>query len=235
MRCEEVEPRLPELIEEELTPAGRAEILAHLDGCPACAAESSAYQNLFALVRTDRVPEPAPSFWDEFLPSLKHRIEQETGRRQRTPTVWPAGIGSWFTFQPRFIAGLAVAAVSLFIVVRLPGFLPVRSDRQTAPVVTEKAIGQEGGGNGVVMAPRPGTGNYHPHEPFMVAGEVVEEPSILVAAVQRLRGVDEIADRLEAAWLLRPEADPVDSFGSLDEKEQQMLLNHLSQFGWSES
>jgi len=88
----------------------------------------------------------------------------------------------------------------------------------------------------VAMAPhRPDDGNQRPGEPFVVAGEVIEEPSILVEAIQRLRWVDEIADRLETAWVLRPEADPSDSLASLDEKERQVLLDHLSHLGWSES
>jgi hypothetical protein len=34
---------------------------------------------------------------------------------------------------------------------------------------------------------------------------------------------------------LRPEADPADSLASLDEKERQVLVDHLSHLGWSES
>ena len=235
MRCEEVEFRLPELIEEELPPAQRAEVLTHLHGCATCAAEFSAYHNLFALVQADPVPEPSPGFWEEFLPSLKHRIEQEACGRQPTFTAWLAGAGSWFAFRPRLIAGFAVAAVSIFIVVRLPGFLPVRADRQVTPISTEKVVDQNGGGHSVTMEPHPYDGNQHPGEPFVVAGEIVEEPSILVAAIQRLRWVDEIADPLETAWALRPEADPADSLASLDEKEREILLDHLSHFRWSES
>lgn len=235
MRCEEVECKLLELIEEDLPPAQRAEVLAHLHGCATCAAERSAYHDLLALVQVDPIPEPSPGFWEEFLPSLKHRIEQEAYRGQSTSTAWLAGVGSWFAFRPRLIAGLAVAAVSIFIVVRLPGFLPIRADRQMTPISTEKTVGQNGGGYNVAMAPRPDDGNQRLGEPFVVAGEVVEEPSILVEAIQRLRWVDEIADRLETAWVLRPEADPSDLLASLDEKERQVLLDHLSHLGWSKS
>lgn len=235
MRCEEVECKLLELIEEDLPPAQRAEVLAHLHGCATCAAERSAYHDLLALVQVDPIPEPSPGFWEEFLPSLKHRIEQEAYRGQSTSTAWLAGVGSWFAFRPRLIAGLAVAAVSIFIVVRLPGFLPIRADRQMTPISMEKTVGQNGGGYNVAMVPRPDDGNQRLGEPFVVAGEVVEEPSILVEAIQRLRWVDEIADRLETAWVLRPEADPSDSLASLDEKERQVLLDHLSHLGWSKS
>ncbi|MDE2059254.1 MAG: zf-HC2 domain-containing protein [candidate division NC10 bacterium] len=237
MRCDDVECRLLELIEGELPPAQRAEVLTHLHDCATCTVEFSAYHDLLALVRVDPVPEPSPDFWEEFLPSLKHRIEQETLTHQSKPTspAWLAGVGSWFTFRPRLIAGLAVAAVSIFVIVRLPGFLPGRTDRQAAPVSTEKVVGQNGAARNAAMLPRPDDGNHQSGEPLMVAGEVVEEPSTLVAAIQRLRWVDEIADRLETAWVLRPETDPSDSLASLDEKERQVVLDHLSHLQWSAS
>lgn len=236
MQCRDVELQLLELIDGAAPPAQHIEILTHLHDCTACAAEFSAYRELFALMQADHVPEPSPEFWQEFLPSLKHRIEQDTAdQRKPVPAAWWAGAASWFSFQPRFIAGLAVAAVSLFVVVRLPGFLPVRADRQTAPIAAEKVAGQQSGGDSTATAPRPDNGNQHPDEPFVIAGETIEEPSILVAALQRLGWVDEIADRLETAWLLRPEANPTDSMASLNEHEQRILLNHLSRLGWSES
>ena len=234
MQCEEVEFKLLELIEEELPPAQRTEVLAHLHGCATCATELSAYHDLFALVQADPVPEPPPSFWEEFLPSLKRRIEQEASRRKPTSATWLAGTGSWFAFRPRLIAGFAAAAVSIFIVVRLPNFLPVRTDRQVTSISTEKVVDQNGVRHSVAVEPHPYNGQ-HPGEPFVVAGEVVEEPAILVAAIQRLRWVDEIMDPLETAWVLRPEADPADSLASLDENERQILLDHLSRFGWSKS
>lgn len=235
MQCEAVELRLLDLIEEELPPAQRTEVLTHLHDCATCAAEFSAYHDLLARVQVDPVPEPSPSFWEEFLPSLKHRIEQETCRREPASIAWLAGAGSWFAFRPRLIAGLAVAAASLFIVVRLPDFLPLKTGRQMAPISTEKVAGQNSESRGVAMAPYPDKGNHHTGEPFVVAGEVVEEPSILVAAIARLRGVEEIADRLETAWILRPEADPSDSLASLDDEERQILLDRLSRLGRSES
>jgi hypothetical protein len=234
MRCEDVEFTLLELIEGELPAAQRVEVLTHLDGCAACTAEFSAYHDLLTLVQVDPVPEPSPRYWEEFLPSLKHRIEQEARRRKPSPAAWLTGVGSWFTFRPRLIAGLAVAAASLFIVVWLPSVLPVSVNRHTAPVSTEKFAGQNGGQYNVAMTPRDDR-NGQVGEPLMVAGEIVEEPSVLVAAIQRLGWADEIADQLETAWVLRSETDPVDSLTSLDENERQVLLNHLNQIRWSES
>src|SRR5574337_738941 len=209
MRCEDVELRLLELIEEELPSAQHAAILDHLHGCATCADELPIYHDLLARVRVDLVPELPPGFWEEFRRSLKHRIGQEVCGRKPTPIAWLAGAGSWFTFRPRLIAGLAVAAVSILVVVRLPGLLPSRTDRQAVPISTAKVIGRDSENRGVAMVPRPDVRDRQSGEPLMVAGEIVEEPSILVAAIRRLRGVDEIADRLETALVLRSEADPM--------------------------
>lgn len=235
MRCADVEFKLLELIEGELPPGQRSEVLSHLDGCAVCTAEFATYRNLLTRVEIDPVPEPSPSFWDEFLPALKSRIRQEGERPELTPVRWLAGVRSWCTFRPRLVAGLAVAAVSIFIVVRLPSVLPRVADRRTVPVTIERAAGQHGERDNTSAVSRLDDRNHQPGEPLMVAGEVVEDPAVLVAAIQRLGWANEIADRLEAAWVLRPEADPTDSLAALDEKERQFLLNRLNQLQWSES
>lgn len=235
MRCEDLEFTLLELIDDELPSGQRAEMLSHLDGCAVCTAEFAAYRTLLTRVEIESVPEPSPRFWEEFLPSLKSRIGQEVEKPKPTPASWLASISPWFSFRPRLVAGLAVAAVSIFIVVRLPGVLPGMADRRTTPISIERVAGQNGGRDHTPAASRPDDGNHRPGEPLIVAGEVVEEPSVLVAAIQRLGWGDEIADRLESAWVLRPESDPADSLASLDEKERQFLLNHLNQLKWAES
>lgn len=85
------------------------------------------------------------------------------------------------------------------------------------------------------MVPQTDDGGRLSGEPLVVAGEVVEDPSTLAAAIQRLPWVDEIADRLETAWALRPESDPGDWVASLSEEERQILLDRLRSFRWSQS
>jgi hypothetical protein len=235
MRCEDVESKLLELIEGELPAVQRSEVLTHLDGCAACTAEVSAYRDLLALVQVDPVPEPSPVFWKEFLPSLQQRIaQQEVSGRKPTQAGRLTDVGSWFAFRPRFIAGLAVAAASIFLVVRLPGVLPVRTNQQAAPTVMEKVAGQNGSARNAIILSAPNRENHQSGERLIVAGEVIDEPSILIAAIQRLGGIDEIADRLETAWAQRPEFDSEDSLASLNEEERQALLDHLSHVRWSE-
>jgi len=235
MRCEEAETTLLELMEEDLPAGRRGEVLSHLQACTTCAAEFSAYRGLLALVQADPVPEPSPRFWEEFLPSLKHRIEQEGSDGNREPTAWLAGLRSWFAVRRPLIAGLAVAAVSILIVIRLPGFLPIGTDRLERAPSTTQPSGRTGEGGNVAMTPQADDGKGRAGEPFVVAGEVVEDASALAAAIQRLPWVDEIADRVEAAWVSRPESDPGDWFASLSEEERQIALDRLRSFRWSQS
>lgn len=235
MRCQEAETRLLELIEEELPLGRRVEVLDHLQGCATCATEFSAYQDLLALVQADPVPEPSPRFWEEFLPSLKHRIEQMASKGKETSTTSLAGLRSWFAVRKPLIAGLAVAAASILIVIRLPGFLPNRAERHGAPPSMGQFGARGGEGREVAMVPQTDDGGRHSGEPLVVAGEVVEDPSALAAAIQRLPWVDEIADRLETAWALRPESDPGDWVASLSEEERQVLLDRLRSLRWSQS
>jgi hypothetical protein len=72
-------------------------------------------------------------------------------------------------------------------------------------------------------------------EPYVLAGEIVDDPSALAAAIQRLPWVNEIADRIETAWVLHPESDPAEWIASLSEEEHQILLDRLRSFRWSQS
>src|SRR5574337_463723 len=235
MRCEDVEGKLLELIDEELSPAQRATVLAHLHDCRNCTVELSAYRDVLARVQIDPVPKPPPAFWEESLPPLQYRIEQEAQRPKPKPLAWLAGAGSWFALRPRFIASLAVAAVSIFVVVRLPGFLPGRADHRLVPVSTAKAVNQHDRGHNGAMVLRPDGGIQPAGEPLIVAGEMIEDPSVLVAAIQRLGWANEMADRLETAWVLSPESDPSDALASLNEKERQILFDRMRDFQWSQS
>lgn len=235
MRCENAGSTLLELMEEELPHARRAELLGHLEVCAACAGELSAYREILALVRTDPVPEPSARFWEEFLPSLKRRIEQGSFSGGRESASWLSGLRSWFVFPRPLLVGAAVAAISILIVVRLPGPFSVRGDRQQAPAPVEQVTGREDETREGNRASLTETGTRDLGEAVIVAGEVVENASALAAVIQRLPWVNEIADRVETAWVWRPESDPRDWLASLSEEEQQLLIDHLRGFPWSPS
>ena len=236
MRCEDAGTTFVEMIDEAMPSERRAEVLGHLQACTTCATEFSAYRDLVARVRADPVPEPSPRFWEEFLPSLRRRIDREAALRpQRHPAAWLAGLRSWFVLPRPLVAGVAVAAISILIVVRLPGFLALRADRPKATSSIERFMGRGGDINDLAKVPHTEDGRPEAGEPFVVAGVIVDDPSSLAAAIQRLPWVGEIADRLEDSWVWRPESDPRDWFASLSEEEQQLVLDHLRSLRWSPS
>jgi hypothetical protein len=224
-----------ELIDEGLPSSRREELLGHVNACAACAAELSACRDVLTLVRAEPVPEPSPRFWEEYLPSLKRRIEQAGSGRERRSAAWLAAIRSWLTWPRPLVAGVAVAAISVLLVVRLPGFIAVMGDRSMAPVPVGPFMGQ--GLEDRVPAGEVGgeRGASRSGEPIIVAGELIEDPSLLAAAIRRLPWAGEIADQVEDAWIRRPEADPRDWLDSLNEDDHQRLLARMRKFQWSPS
>ena len=79
------------------------------------------------------------------------------------------------------------------------------------------------------------TGCAELHGERGLAGEIVDDPSALAAAIRYLPWVNEIADRIETAWVLHPESDPTEWIASLSEEERQILLDRLRSFRWSQS
>ncbi len=235
MRCAEAEPILMELIDEGSPSSRREELLGHVQVCAACAAELSACRDLLTLVQADSVPEPSSRFWEEFLPSLKRRIEQEGSGRERRRAAWFAWVRSWLSWPRPLVAGVAVAAISVLIVVRLPGFVAVMGDRTKVPSPIGRFMGR--GPEGQVPAGdlRGEDATSQSGEPMVVAGELIDDPSLLAAAIQRLPWAGEIADQVEDAWVRRPESDPRDWLNWLSEEDHQLLLARMRNFRWSPS
>jgi hypothetical protein len=224
-----------ELIDEGLPSSRREELLGHVQACGACAAELSASRDFLALVQADPVVEPSPRFWEEFVPLLRRRIDQETPGPTRRRAGRLASVGSWLSWPRPLVAGLAVAAISVLVVVRLPEFVTIVGDRMqvsspTGPVTDrglERLMSAGDVGSGGAQAPS--------GEPIVVAGELIEDPSLLAAAVRRLPWADEIADQVEDAWVWRSESDPNDWLAWLSDEDQQLLLARLRNFRWSPS
>jgi hypothetical protein len=213
----------------------REDLLGHVKECAACATDLSAYRDLLTLVRAESVPDPFPRFWEEYLPSLKRRIEREGSGRERGRAAWFTSVRSWLSWPRPLIAGVAVAAISVLIVVRLPGFVAVMGDLTLVPSPSGRFMSR--GLDGRVPAgdlSGEGAGSQS-GEPIVVAGEVIDDPSLLAAAIRRLPWAGEIADQVEDAWARRPESDPRDWLDWLSEDDQQRLLARMRNFQWSPS
>ena len=143
MRCEEIQNRLVEFMEDELRADERAAFSAHLDGCDACAAELKSLEHTMTLLADDGYVEPDPFYWTRFEAGLRARIRERNRR---------------FVFVPQFgnlvprLAPVAVAAV-LFCVGLGVGLQPVLntvSTPDTSSSFAERATDERG----PVISPR---------------------------------------------------------------------------------
>ena len=104
MRCDEVQKRLAEFMEEELDAGEQVAVREHLATCDTCASELAAFERTMLLLEDDGYVEPEPFYWTRFEAGLRARL-RDRGRR--------------FVFVPR-LENLAprlapiVAAVLLF-------------------------------------------------------------------------------------------------------------------------
>jgi hypothetical protein len=64
---------------------------------------------------------------------------------------------------------------------------------------------------------------------------VIDDPTLLAALIQRLPWAGEFAERIEEAWVWRPESDPTDWVTSLGQEDRELLVDRLREFRWSPS
>ena len=102
MRCDEVQNRAVEYIENELDATERAAFDSHLAECSACADELAAYQRTMTLLEDDGYVEPDPFYWTRFEAGLRARL-----RDRRRGFVWNPGFEN---LAPR-LAPIAVAVL----------------------------------------------------------------------------------------------------------------------------
>jgi anti-sigma factor RsiW len=107
MRCKEISPLLIEYQENSLGPEGRGAVEKHLRECNRCRKELSEIEKLYHLLAEESVPSPQESFWTNFLPEVRARIEP---KKKTRGLLIP---------KPRLVLGvltvLTVAIVSIFM------------------------------------------------------------------------------------------------------------------------
>ena len=107
MRCKDVSPLLIEYQENSLEPKQREGVKRHLRQCGRCRKELEEIEKLYHLLAEESVPSPQESFWTDFLPEVRSRIES----KRKT--------GGLFFPKPRLVAGvltvLIVAIVSVIM------------------------------------------------------------------------------------------------------------------------
>ncbi|MCK4409826.1 MAG: zf-HC2 domain-containing protein [Candidatus Eisenbacteria sp.] len=152
MRCDEVQKRLAEFMEEELEAGEQAAVHEHLATCDACASELAAYERTMMLLEDDGYVEPEPFYWTRFEAALRAKL-RDRGRRfvfvprleNLTPRLVPVvaavllfGIGLGVGLQP-VLNGVGASDS--------PGTFAERLDDDRGPVVSprSKSLVESGG------------------------------------------------------------------------------------------
>ncbi len=96
MKCEDIRKLLFEYHDESLPPEQKEEVQKHLAGCEGCRANLEEIRQTLGFLTQDRVPEREESFWVDFLPQVRSRIEQKQKTRWLTwPKIrWAVGLVS---------------------------------------------------------------------------------------------------------------------------------------------
>ena len=114
MRCDEVQKRLAEFMEEELGAGEQAAVREHLEVCDTCAGELAAFERTMLLLEDDGYVEPEPFYWTRFEAGLRARLRDRARRfvfvprlENLTPRLAPVvaavilfGIGLGVGLQP---------------------------------------------------------------------------------------------------------------------------------------
>jgi hypothetical protein len=107
MRCKEIENLLSGYLEGSLDPTDRERVRQHLAECADCRLRVQDIENTLQLLSRDPVPEAGESFWTNFLPQVRSRIDSD---ERPGLAVFP---------RPRFVLGflsaVVVVALSLFL------------------------------------------------------------------------------------------------------------------------
>jgi anti-sigma factor RsiW len=130
MDCQDVRPRLLDDQRNRLAPEVRAEVRAHLDGCPACARAEAGERALTELLDRGMPQHPASL-------ALKRRLAAEWPAVTTGPGPSGARLTGWRRWRHPLLPALAVAAVLLIALPVYRGSLMGPSDGRVSSLVTE--------------------------------------------------------------------------------------------------
>ncbi|KPL01275.1 MAG: hypothetical protein AMJ91_00510 [candidate division Zixibacteria bacterium SM23_73_3] len=124
MKCKEIELLLAEYYENSLDPDERKRVEQHLTECESCRLKQKEIEQTYQLLEKESVSQPEESFWTNFLPQVRSRIEAEEKPRL---TLFP---------KPR----LAFALISAVVVVALSFFLFTPDKKNLEKLRTESMV-----------------------------------------------------------------------------------------------
>ena len=79
--CDDWQKMMVDLVEQELTPTQKRELVNHLGDCPVCAGEYDRLKKLYKLMDQDRIELPPR----EFFESMRSTVKQEAAFPRRFP------------------------------------------------------------------------------------------------------------------------------------------------------
>lgn len=89
MNCQDANEKLPDLLNDELTPTDRTALDAHLAQCPACQQELAALRQVWQGLGAVPTPEPGPQVRTRFYAMLDEFVEAEkNGPKRRWAGFW---------------------------------------------------------------------------------------------------------------------------------------------------
>ncbi len=78
MRCKEIQLLLAEYHDNSLDPGKREKVAQHLTECENCRLSLEKIDQLHRLLAEESLPQPEESFWTNFLPEVRSRIEAKS-------------------------------------------------------------------------------------------------------------------------------------------------------------
>jgi hypothetical protein len=89
MKCKEIEKRLSDLIDGELSERTRKKVEGHLQECSLCRAYQEKLERIQTTVKETDIGRVAPDYWKEFPSRIKDRILSLGARqKERSPFAW---------------------------------------------------------------------------------------------------------------------------------------------------
>jgi anti-sigma factor RsiW len=132
MNCRKAQEMLSAYHDGELSVADRAQVEAHLRGCPDCTALLESMARIDSAVE---VPDPGPEYWERFNRRVEERIGREDSRSHANVESHPKR--GWVRQQLRYLIPAAAAAVLIVVVIRNIGQGPGGPAPTPAPPATE--------------------------------------------------------------------------------------------------
>jgi len=113
--CRECEPLFVEAFYNEINAENRKLLELHLKSCEKCAAEYSDMNATLNLMNQRERQEPSSGFFENYLPNLEKRIEQEKSDSEAKVIPWHRNLNTRYAWVVRLAAAIAFISIGILI------------------------------------------------------------------------------------------------------------------------